>query len=733
MSIKPQSATTHHANDGMNSGADGASGASGSSSFSFDAFAPAFSTNPAAPSFQQPAFQPAVQPVPSFASFSAVSPVSATAPATTGASGTGASAPTTTTAATTGSTPVPSWVSTLQTASIAADMAAADVNGTVTYAGLENLLNDLDSTLSSSKSTLTSAEFSDLKTIVTDLNNGMSTSAYLKNIMTSLVDGNAANATWTGGAASSTTLGNLAVGSSATQLSELVGKWVMGTDTPSTKVSVDGSNFSVSYSASSKPLFAASGPSMNDINQGALGDCFLLSSLAEVACQNSGVISSMFTSNGNNTYGVKFYVDGVADYVTVNNSLASSVNSGADIWASLAEKAYTQLQTSGIVTGAGLNDGNSYSTIGNGGAPEFALEEITGASKITDFMAAGTSWYNISYNSSLAYTGYTSGNSTTSVLNALVADLAHGDDVILSSYTNASSGGKTTLVADHAMSIYGFDSTTGELEVRNPWGTVSGQSWDTTFEVSLSTLLTDGDTITTDNIGTKPSAPVLTAQTANQTWKVGQAASFTLASNTFTDPQGGTLTYSATLSNGAALPSWLLFNGTTGTFIAKVPTTATGLSISVKATDSAGLSATETFSVSTPAAAPTVTAQTAAQSWGTNQAINLTLASNTFTDPQRETMTFAATQANGTALPAWLTFNGTTDTFSGTAPSTATSLSLKVTATDTSGLSVSETFAAAVAQMTQAVASATSGSGTVSAALTVLASASPTTLASPAH
>ena len=729
MSIKPQSATTHHANDGMNSGADGASGASGSSSFSFDAYAPAFSTNPAAPSFQQPAFQP----VPSFASFSAVSPVSATAPATTGASGTGASAPTTTTAATTGSTPVPSWVSTLQTASIAADMAAADVNGTVTYAGLENLLNDLDSTLSSSKSTLTSAEFSDLKTIVTDLNNGMSTSAYLKNIMTSLVDGNAANATWTGGAASSTTLGNLAAGSSATQLSELVGKWVMGTDTPSTKVSVDGSNFSVSYSASSKPLFAASGPSMNDINQGALGDCFLLSSLAEVACQNSGVISSMFTSNGNNTYGVKFYVDGVADYVTVNNSLASSVNSGADIWASLAEKAYTQLQTSGIVTGAGLNDGNSYSTIGNGGAPEFALEEITGASKITDFMAAGTSWYNISYNSSLAYTGYTSGNSTTSVLNALVADLAHGDDVILSSYTNASSGGKTTLVADHAMSVYGFDSTTGELEVRNPWGTESGQSWDTTFEVSLSTLLADGDTITTDNIGTKPSAPVLTAQTAAQTWKVGQAASFTLASNTFTDPQGGALTYSATLSNGAALPSWLLFNGTTGTFIAKVPTTATGLSIMVKATDSAGLSATETFSVSTPAAAPTVTAQTAAQSWGTNQAINLALASNTFTDPQRETMTFAATQANGSALPAWLTFNGTTDTFSGTAPSTATSLSLKVTATDTSGLSVSETFAAAVAQMTQAVASTTSGSGTVSAALTVLASASPTTLASPAH
>ena len=153
-------------------------------------------------------------------------------------------------------------------------------------------------------------------------------------------------------------------------------------------------------------------------------------------------------------------------------------------------------------------------------------------------MAAGTSWYNISYNSSLAFTGYTSGNTTASVLDTLAADLAKGDDVILSSYTNATSGGKITLVADHAMSIYGFDSATGELEVRNPWGTESGQSWDTTFEVSLSTLLADGDTITTDNIGNVTAAPVVTAQTAAQTWKLGQSVNFTLAVQHLHRPAG---------------------------------------------------------------------------------------------------------------------------------------------------------------------------------------------------
>jgi hypothetical protein len=223
------------------------------------------------------------------------------------------------------------------------------------------------------------------------------------------------------------------------------------------------------------------------------------------------------------------------------------------------------------------------------------------------------------------------------------------------------------------------------------------------------------------------------AQTAAQTWKLGQAVNFTLPSNTFTDPQGSALTYSAMLSNGTALPSWLSFNSKTGAFTGTVANTTAGLSIKVTATDTGGLSTSETFAVATPAAAPTLTAQTATQTWNTNQAVNFSLASNTFTDPQKETLSFTATQANGTALPAWLKFNGNTDTFSGTAPATAISLSLKVTATDTSGLSVSETFMAAVAQLTQAVASFTSSSTSVSSALTQLASASQPQLASPAH
>jgi hypothetical protein len=631
---------------------------------------------------------------------------SAVAQSTSSSVSTNSAAPSSSATTLTGSSTVPAWVGTLSTASIAADMAAADVGGTVTYSGMEKLLADLASTLMSSKTSLTSAELSDLKTISGNLNNGMSTSSYLTAIMNALVNGNPANATWTGGATASALLGNLAIGSSATQLSELIGKWFLGTDLPNSKVVMSGyPSFLVSYSASPSPLFGASGPSMNDINQGYLGDCYLLSSLAEVANQNSNIISSMFTSNGNGTYGVRFYVNGVADYVTVNNSLAdggSVFNYGTDIWGSLAEKAYAQLQAAGVVTGNTVNYGNSWSTIGNGGAPECALEEITGASVITDFSAYAGSWATITYSSSLSETGFSTGSSTATVLNTLISDLAHGDDLVLSSYTNAvDSSRKTTLVADHAMSIYGYDSTTGMLEIRNPWGTANGQTWDTTFEVGLATLLSDGDTITADNIGTgigtSIAAPVLSAQTPTQTWKIGQTVKFTLAPNTFTDPQGEKLSYRATLANGSALPSWLTFNAASETFSGTVPTTAAGLSIQVTATDAGGASSSETFAVLTPAAAPTLTAQTAPQNWTEGRAIKLVLPANTFTDPQGEKLTYSATLATGSALPSWLTFNAATETFTGTAPMTASKLSISVKATDTSGLSASETFSATIA------------------------------------
>jgi hypothetical protein len=605
----------------------------------------------------------------------------------------------------------PSWIASINDATIKADMITASAAGSVSESAMAKLFVDLGAELSANKSTLSASQLADLKLISADLAQGESVSAYIAYVTDALINGNRANASWTGGAASSISLGNLAAGATATQITELADKWFLGSDLPSSSVSMSGtSSFSIHYSAVSSPLFAASGPSMSDINQGYLGDCYLLSALAEVAKQNPSIIKSMITSNGNNSYGVRFFVNGVAEYVTVNNSLADGgdeFNSAPNIWASLVEKAYAQLQAGGVVTGnSAVNHGNSYSTIGNGGSPEYTLLEITGASAVTDFNANGANWYSITFNSGMAQTGYSPGLSTESVLATLLADLAKGYDLVLSSSTNATdAAGKTTLVANHCLSIYGYDSATGEFEVRNPWGSASGQTWDTSFEVSLATLLADGDSITVDNVTLSSansgassgavSAPLLANQTANQVMVAGHKLSFALSAATFSDPQGLALSYSAKQASGAALPSWLSFNAATETFSGTAPVNAAPLAITVTATDSAGLSASESFTLGL-ATAPILVSQTANQSETAGKSFAFSLAASSFSDPNGASLSYTATQSDGSALPSWLKFNAVSHSFSGTAPSAASSVAVTVTATDSLGLSAAETFSVAV-------------------------------------
>ena len=434
-----------------------------------------------------------------------VSGVSSAAVSTPGSAGVATTGSVSGTQTPIGSGTVPAWITSLNDIVIKTDMTTASAGGTVSETGMAQLFLDLAAELGNSNTNLSASQLNDLQTIAADLNVGETASSYVTYITDALIDGNAANAVWTGGADSAITLGNLAVGSTAMQIVELTDKWFLGYDLPSSTVQMSGeATFSVYYSVDANPVFGAAGPSINDINQGWLGDCYLLASLAECAAQDPSLITSMITDNGNNTYGVRFFVNGTAEYVTVSNDLAdggTAFNRATDIWASLVEQAYAQVQASGVITGNSFNYGNSFSTIANGGYPEYALEEITGGSTITDFYANGNTWTQYVYDDTMSFQSAASGLTSSSALAILAADLAQGDDVVLASRTYAyDSNGYTTLVANHAMSVYGYDSATGLLEIRNPWGTQIGQSWDTTFEVSLTTLLAAGDTITVDNM-----------------------------------------------------------------------------------------------------------------------------------------------------------------------------------------------------------------------------------------
>ncbi|RUO86964.1 hypothetical protein D7Y11_43215, partial [Corallococcus sp. AB018] len=103
-------------------------------------------------------------------------------------------------------------------------------------------------------------------------------------------------------------------------------------------------------------------------------------------------------------------------------------------------------------------------------------------------------------------------------------------------------------------------------------------------------------------------APVLAAQTVNQTATVGSAFSLTLPAGTFTDVDSGdSLSYSAAAADGSALPAWLTFNASTRTF-SGTPTSADVGTFGVRAvaTDLGGLTASETFSIAVGTVSSTV-------------------------------------------------------------------------------------------------------------------------------
>jgi VCBS repeat-containing protein len=85
--------------------------------------------------------------------------------------------------------------------------------------------------------------------------------------------------------------------------------------------------------------------------------------------------------------------------------------------------------------------------------------------------------------------------------------------------------------------------------------------------------------------------------------------------------------------------------------------------------DAAGATSSATLTVTIHGAndPPVLAAQTSDQSAAVGSAFSLILPAGTFTDVDNgDLLTYAATAINGSPLPAWLTFNASTRTFSGT-------------------------------------------------------------------
>ena len=214
-----------------------------------------------------------------------------------------------------------------------------------------------------------------------------------------------------------------------------------------------------------------------------------------------------------------------------------------------------------------------------------------------------------------------------------------------------------------------------------------------------------GFTLTIQNVN---DAPTVANPFADQTVLEGAPFTIQVPGDTFADQDvGDVLSYSATLADGSALPTWLSFNGTTRTFTGTPDDAQVGsLDLRVMATDTGNLSVSDvlTLTVTNVNEAPTVAVPLANQTAVEDSVFTFAVPESTFADVDAgDVLTYSATLADGTALPSWLSFNSTTRAFSGT-PVNANvgSLEVKVTATDTGNLSASNTFSLTVTNVNDA-------------------------------
>ena len=97
--------------------------------------------------------------------------------------------------------------------------------------------------------------------------------------------------------------------------------------------------------------------------------------------------------------------------------------------------------------------------------------------------------------------------------------------------------------------------------------------------------------------------------------------------------------------------------------------------------------------------APTVDAPIPDQAFDGAGSQSFQFSDAAFNDVENDTLTYSATQVDGSPLPNWLSFDAATRTFSGNPPNDATDISIRVTADDGNGGSVFDDFTLTVSNM----------------------------------
>ena len=204
--------------------------------------------------------------------------------------------------------------------------------------------------------------------------------------------------------------------------------------------------------------------SINDVNQGWLGDCFVCAPIAALALQRPDYIQSMIRDNGNGTQSVRLYLDPSYFY----NVLAPRFTVAAD------NSTWITVHDSDL--GPGMNTNNGGQLIVNGVQEiwpqviENAISQVVGGYNVLNYggSAAPIMRYLTGASAIETYISPTWGGNAQPTTAQLRADLVSKDMVTF--FTGAPNG--YSLQYNHEYTLTSVDTVNGVdyAHFRNPWG-----------------------------------------------------------------------------------------------------------------------------------------------------------------------------------------------------------------------------------------------------------------------
>jgi hypothetical protein len=241
---------------------------------------------------------------------------------------------------------------------------------------------------------------------------------------------------------------NLKVGSTASDVNWLLDKHFLGKHYP-------GIHPSATYKPVQGQLFV-NGPSSRDVDQGGVGNCYLMAGLASVADTDPQTIRDRFIDNNDGTWTVSFFSTNnnwskSEHFVTVDNMLPTNSYGTAfyagfggqwdspnnELWVGLIEKAYVQWNATGLTQQG--NTINAYHAI-SGGLSSVVFNQLYSYSK---------SFVEVSSNMRASES-------------KLIAAVNKGMPVVVSRYMNANR------TSSHAYHVKSYSQ--GVFHLVNPWG-----------------------------------------------------------------------------------------------------------------------------------------------------------------------------------------------------------------------------------------------------------------------